>query len=563
MAENLARLLLTRGYFPDELPPPFDTERLGQTPNSIAWDALFESRGNSGGANHEHLRIEVANYHLARQGSLRRRLGLPHPVAYARLAERIERAFEPWLAPTLQRSTMNKLAITPNRGERGRAFPRAMGENKRAELRAEVQSCARYLLVADIQSFYASVYTHALGWALAGKAEAKSRARGPKATRSGVPPHGDLGAAEEIDRALRAMQDGQSIGVPIGPDASLVVTEVLLASVDVTLQEEMERRGAKGARFVDDYAIGTWSLQDAEELLAVLQTTLRERLELELNPRKTRIIALPAAIETPWVTTLKGIFREGATSSHRQQRRDLLRLFDLATAARARWPEEHVYTYALGILKHVAICDEVWPLLESLLLQAMLSEPGLVQRIVVELRWYAAERGRRLDRARIGAALRQIIRQHAHQGHSSEVAWGLWGHVELGIDFELSASDDGLRQGLERMAASDPVVATLLLYLQHEAGLAFDATRIVQAKVSPEGFWGSMWLPVYEGCAQGWLDATALATCDAYQTLSDAGVRFFAAARRVDPADKSRVLPVPGSYANAVVHAGPAKGAMR
>jgi hypothetical protein len=58
--------------------------------------------------------------------------------------------------------------------------------------------------------------------------------------------------ATRIDRASRNQQDGQTVGLPIGPDCSLIVAEVILAAVDLALGP----RQLRGLRHIDDYEIG-------------------------------------------------------------------------------------------------------------------------------------------------------------------------------------------------------------------------------------------------------------------------------------------------------------------
>src|SRR6185295_14451771 len=108
-------------------------------------------------------------------------------------------------------------------------------------------------------------------WALHGKAFAKA----------------NLGATlgDSIDRAFRNQQDGQTVGLPIGPDCSLVVAEAILTAVDVALAP----RQLRGLRYVDDYEIGFRTLAEAEATLTELQGLLAE-YELYLNPRKTGIV---------------------------------------------------------------------------------------------------------------------------------------------------------------------------------------------------------------------------------------------------------------------------------
>jgi hypothetical protein len=73
---------------------------------------------------------------------------------------------------------------------------------------------------AEIARFYPSIYTHSIPWALHGKATAK-------ATMG----HSAL-LGDRLDRLMRKGQDNQAVGIPIGPDTSLVVAEILLSVID-------------------------------------------------------------------------------------------------------------------------------------------------------------------------------------------------------------------------------------------------------------------------------------------------------------------------------------------
>jgi hypothetical protein len=145
------------------------------------------------------------------------------------------------------------------------------------------------LLRTDISQFYPTLYTHTIPWAL----HTKATCQATLAAGKGNPLLGD-----QIDRALQRMNDGQTHGIPIGPDAGLVAAEVLLAAVD---QELLNRCNSliRGFRYVDDYELSFNSMSDAENVLTELQSIMAT-YELTLNPRKTRIDELPKAIESSW-----------------------------------------------------------------------------------------------------------------------------------------------------------------------------------------------------------------------------------------------------------------------
>jgi len=88
-----------------------------------------------------------------------------------------------------------------------------------------------------------------------------------------------------LDLAIRNGQDKQTIGIPIGPDTSLAVAEIILSSIDNKLGSVVTKREF---RYIDDIGCGFKSISEAEDALANLQRCLGD-LQLQLNPKKTKI----------------------------------------------------------------------------------------------------------------------------------------------------------------------------------------------------------------------------------------------------------------------------------
>src|SRR5712672_2407139 len=78
MALDLATLL-SRGYFPKELPPTFHTTDFGNklVANVCAMPADFNSRRLT----------KACSHNLVRAGTLRRKLAIPNPVSYFQLGQ--------------------------------------------------------------------------------------------------------------------------------------------------------------------------------------------------------------------------------------------------------------------------------------------------------------------------------------------------------------------------------------------------------------------------------------------------------------------------------------------
>jgi hypothetical protein len=103
-----------------------------------------------------------------------------------------------------------------------------------------LRSRSRYVIQTDISRFYQSIYTHSIPWALHGKAAAKAN----RSRRL---------IGNTLDKLVREGQDRQTIGVPIGPDTSLIIAEIILSSVDEALKR---KRLKNGLRYIDDYDFG-------------------------------------------------------------------------------------------------------------------------------------------------------------------------------------------------------------------------------------------------------------------------------------------------------------------
>ncbi|MGE4194915.1 MAG: RNA-directed DNA polymerase [Pseudodesulfovibrio sp.] len=267
--------LLERGYFPNELPPPFTT-------------AIFaDSVGNSWARYCDKFKkrcvTKPVNHSIPRVGSLRRKLSIPNPIAFFQLSKEIAESKDE-IDSLLYPDSYSVTTPHVNDGE-GRAVVPSKWFNDLPRMRAKQRSNARFLVKADVSKFYHSIYTHSIPWAIHGKAFAK--------THRGCDYLGN-----RLDTYLRNGQDAQTVGIPIGPDTSLIIAEIILSQVD---KEVVSANNLSGFRFVDDYEISCKSMAEVETVISVLETAL-SRYELQLNPAKLKIIELPDDLDSQWAT---------------------------------------------------------------------------------------------------------------------------------------------------------------------------------------------------------------------------------------------------------------------
>src|SRR4051812_48618188 len=190
--------LLGKGFFPRELPPPFNT-------NSFAIYAPTVAAGWSNAVKRTWTRC--ATHNLARPGGLRRPLKIPNPISYFVLADIIA---SNWT--TIKNHTWT-VRLSASRPYVIRRSPRSVVPRYRyselSRLRALRRRGARYLLRTDIDQFYPSIYTHAVPWALHTKSVCRAALTAPGGGATLV--------GNQIDKALQCMMDGQTHGIPIGP----------------------------------------------------------------------------------------------------------------------------------------------------------------------------------------------------------------------------------------------------------------------------------------------------------------------------------------------------------
>ncbi len=381
--------LLAYGYLPRELPPLFWSEPFAELAKIT--DALPESMTKAKAD-----WTQPIHHNLARVGGLRRRLTVPNPANYFRLAV----AFDKHSAPLTEKWNRSPYSQTLPRvsqcGPRGIANEQA----DRASAKAKARIGARYVLHADISQFYPSIYTHTIPWALHTKKIAKLS-------------FNDMSLAGNIlDRELQACQFGQTKGVAIGPDTSLGVAELLLAPLDKRLKEECRLMG--GVRFIDDMEFSFQKLADAEAALAHLESMLYE-YELQLNGNKTRILDLPEAVESGYVTELRGYIPTLTKGTNSQW----IDYFNTAFLLAKGHPSEGVLRYATAALQGVTATEKCWVIAQNLLWQTVALDPGCLRFVtdVLLLHKHRASRQPDLDLAR--TAIESLVASSALVGHGS------------------------------------------------------------------------------------------------------------------------------------------------
>ena len=216
------------------MPPPFNTNSFANLIASKITSLPTDFRSKN-------IKALATEHNIARVGTLRRKIEIPNPFTQFLLCEEIDKNW-----PLLQKHTRDSpLSISKPRqvNNSTRAFFPIYHPKWIPPMRTRHRLGAKYLLKTDIRNFYHSIYTHSIPWALHGKQISKAK-RKP----------GDL-IGNRLDLFARNCRDGQTSGIPIGPDTSFLLSEILLSTIDRIIVDKLREHLVISQKVLDIWMI--------------------------------------------------------------------------------------------------------------------------------------------------------------------------------------------------------------------------------------------------------------------------------------------------------------------
>lgn len=289
--------LCERGYFPESyvLPPCFVVNKRPAKPKVY-------TKVTGGGKKYKVPRTECLNVHFPKTEYTDRNFGLIHPEIHNDIAYHISTNWLTLVEKMVPKDSQVTSYTFPvpidarNPGRVGYLRSGRMIYEFIGMIDDDIASEAykyRYIVKADIKSFYPSIYTHSIAWAIHGK----------KFIRKSANMHNYKLLGNRLDRLFQNASDGCTNGVPIGPVVSDVIAEIVASAVDLNLTKLIKDSGieCEAVRFKDDYRILTKSETDSKRVIKFLQASLKA-FNLELSDQKTTISSLPDGLFREWVS---------------------------------------------------------------------------------------------------------------------------------------------------------------------------------------------------------------------------------------------------------------------
>ena len=400
-----ADLFIRKGFLPDNLPPLFSAERLADFYGSRSGYKIGQKDVG-----------RCSTFNGSKRGFQRRLFSLPHPafvwdaaVFYENhwndISEHFDDASGSVSTPVFASNLTRSLRFTPH--------------SQLPLLRLRKLSQFKHCLVTDVSRCYPSIYTHSFPWALNGRDKAKADRKWNSAAVFG----------NRLDFLFRQMQDGQTVGIPVGPDISRVAGEVILSAVDRRYAADGENSGY--IRHVDDFWIGGNSVQECEDSLHRLRKALNY-FSLDANEQKTKIVPMSAVVSEIWPYDLEMQLKD-ALESETEKRHDarLVSVLGNIVGYSSESKDDGVIKFFLRKIDSWGAWQDHWDILEPFLAHAAIQFPYAFEYVAQIVAW------RKEIQASIDVDLwtkinRTIIRDAATLGRDSEVVWGLWLAKELG-----------------------------------------------------------------------------------------------------------------------------------
>ena len=211
----LAALLRT-AYLPEELPPAVTSRYFAEFCKanfSYLRSQLDKSLKSS---------TSYDTFTAPKAKSGRRNLAVVHPVAQLSISLLMTQHRE--IIRRMIAKAGTSLYRTDEDVQNGKAFA-GLDFRKRQLLMAQLNSKFPFILQADISRFFYTAYTHSIPWAIVGKEKAKNWLQHD---RRRLATHW----SSKFDTALQSCQSRETFGIPVGPDTSRVIAEILLSGVE-------------------------------------------------------------------------------------------------------------------------------------------------------------------------------------------------------------------------------------------------------------------------------------------------------------------------------------------
>lgn len=377
--------LLRNEYFPTELPPCFTSENFAD--------------------NYCEIRNYVQNKNLSPSDPLifsgykntnsRRKFAIPNPYHYAKAVDVIVNnstcIFSIYNASNA--SLTVPLDKKPDSFECYKKPTTKIADSK--EKIGKLYQNNLYEIRLDIQSFFDSVYTHSVAWAMHTKSFSKKHKQDKSLS-------GNM-----IDSCLQNLNSGQTNGILVGNAVSRIVAEIILCSVDKELKSKIQ---GEYLRYVDDYYIFIKDSSLINDIISIFRQELA-RYGLMLNENKLQINESPFIYGKSWVEQMRAYARLAPQI-----------LLEKAIIEYHLYKDIAILKYALNIISVYTFSHSEWESLQPTIFNIWVRFPNVSKTITIIFK----KNEENISRSLLKKSIYSILDVHIALKNDEEVIWVIW-----------------------------------------------------------------------------------------------------------------------------------------
>ncbi|OJE17823.1 hypothetical protein A9490_13665 [Bacillus thuringiensis] len=477
MEKKISQIIMEDGFFSKELPSEFNSKSLADALEQLD---VSKSKLSKQSVNKW---SKLVQYSIPKKNEFRRIAAIPHPLHYIKLSKVIE---ENWseLETHYEKSKVSLTKIEFSNGK----IKNKYSFNKKQDIRLENLSFNRYILSIDINRYYPNIYTHSIPWAMHTKAVAKAN------------PKDMTYLGNKIDLEVRNMQDGQTMGIPIGPLTSAIIQEIIGTSIDEEFQI-LVGKDTPGFRYTDDMEYYFSTLEEANRALSIMTKLLKD-YNLDTNVEKTRILKLPLEIDTSWVYFFKNFKFKNSKERDRQillEKNDLKEYFNQIFKYQIEISDKGISKYALKVLRNRIVYKENWSIFQSLLLQTALVDSTVIPTVFEIIESYKYK-GYEMELDKLSLFVHSVINENIELNNDYEIIWALSFANKLVISID--------KKTTEKLCKYENSLVNILVMVLNDRNLMHASANFSKYKsfIANNDLYDENWIFLYECCINNWLD---------------------------------------------------------
>ncbi len=498
--------LLGHGFFAPELPGCFTSESLSlnRASLSLVFGAIPQIRGRPA---YQRFISDKATFYYPRFRNTDRVHSVINPISFFFLSKAISERYAD--LQKLERKSKYSISRSFFDWMGNRAIRRPPFDS-RDEFISRVSTRFEYTVTADIRSFYHAIYTHSIPWAIHGKAFAKKDR--------------DLSHyGNEIDLLVRNAQGGQTVGLPVGPDTSRVLAEVIASAIDVSLNVHLKRNSNDASRFVDDFTFGCNSVSEGQRIIAEVRRAVGH-FELDISQEKTGVHETNHLAYVGWQEYIKDNLPKTATKA------EFEKFFYVCHRMAREHANLNIDKFATNFCRKLFIAANDWGYLQEHLISTYRKNSTTIDSMVETFILRQSIKGD-VDLNALTDFCESRLPLLAEQQRTGEVIWLLYMCLRLKITLSAKCLDVFFR-------FPNSLVAILILSLEKSGFIKGRIDQIHWDKfANSDGLRSDMWLYAYEVGVRGWQTSGSnefVSSDPFYSALSRFGVRFVDPARGVE-----------------------------